>query len=393
MSCPDYGILEKNITFTIQGVDQSGTPVDTDSLPTYKVYEEETDTEIVSGTMAKLDDSGTVGFYSEKLSTTSANGYEHLKTYTIRIVSAIAGTSVSVSYSFICLGQSDVTVATGDQLTTTARFKSYANITSSGDDTLIGLLIARATNAIQVFTNRGLVVTTYREFYDGDGQNELALHNFPVVSVTMLGVGRQDAFGIQNSSSDAYHAQVSVSTTGIQLQVQGGDNADDTTLTLADYSTLTDLFTAITALDKGWTILQTTSLNYWAAAELLPTGKGLMCLDGYAYPQIPDEPESDFATDTTAGVLKYFGRFNTGFENIIVRYTAGYAAIPADLEQICIDLVKVYWDNRNINSSLESEKMGDYAYKTRPDQGASSTKVVGIPPTIAGRLSSWSTMV
>ncbi len=393
MPCPDYAVLEKNLTFTTQAENQSGTPVDTDSLPTYKVYEDETGTEIASGTMAKLDDANTLGFYSEQLDTTSANGYEHLKTYNIRVTTAIAGTSVIAVFPFICLGDGDVTVNTGDQLTTTARFKSYAGITGSDDDTLIGLLVSRATNAIQVHCNRDFVVTTYREFYDGDGQNELNLSNFPIISVSMLGVGRQDAFSIQNSSSDAYNAQVSISSTGMQLQVQGGDNEDDTTLTLADYATLTALFTAITALDKGWIILQTAELVVWAAAELLPTGKGLQCLADYAIPQLPEEPASDFATDTEAGILKYFGRFDRGFSNIVVRYSAGYASIPADLEQICIDLVKTYWDNRKVNTSLESEKFGDYSYKTKADNPSTGSKIIGLPPTIAGRLSSWRTNV
>ncbi len=393
MPCPDYAVLEKSLTFTTQAENQGGIAVDTDSLPTYKVYEDETGTEIASGTMAKLDDANTTGFYSEQLSTTSANGYEHLKTYNIRVTTAIAGTSIVAVFPFICLGDGDVTVNTGDQLTTTARFKSYAGITSSDDDTLIGLLVARATNAIQVHCNRDFVVTTYREFYDGDGQNELILSNFPVISVSMLGVGRQDAFTIQNSSSDSYHAQVSISSTGMQLQVQGGDNEDDTTLTLADYATLTLLFAAITALDKGWTILQTADLVVWAAAELLPTGKGLQCLDDYASPQLPNDPENDFTTDTKAGILKYFGRFNKGFSNIVVRYSAGYASIPADLEQICIDLVKTYWDNRKVNTSLESERFGDYSYKTKADKPSTGSKIIGIPPTIAGRLSSWRTNV
>ena len=157
----------------------------------------------------------------------------------------------------------------------------------------------------------------------------------------MLGVGRQDAFSIKNSSSDAYNAQVSISSTGMQLLVQGGTNADDTTLTLADYATLTALFTAITNLDKGWSILQTTDLVVWAASELLPTGKGLMCLADYASPQLPEEPASDFTTDTEAGILKYFGRFNRGFSNIVVRYTAGYASIPAIVDGMPIILEPV----------------------------------------------------
>ena len=85
MSCPDIGILEQELTFTIQSRIANGTPTDTDSLPTYKIYEELTNTEIASGTMAKQDDTNTDGYYAKKIDTTTGNGFESLKTYTIRI--------------------------------------------------------------------------------------------------------------------------------------------------------------------------------------------------------------------------------------------------------------------------------------------------------------------
>ncbi len=395
MSCPDTGILGENLTFSIQASDPAGSPVDTDSLPTYKIYENATDTEIVSGTMAKLDDSGTTGFYSETVALTAALGYERFKTYTIRVVAAIDSVAVVVPFSFLVYGESDtVTGATGDFLTTTARFKNYAGITGSDDDTLIGLLVARATNAIQKFCNRDFVLTTYREFYDGDLGFELTLHNFPVTNVAMLGVGREDAFMIKNTSADAYNAYVSVTDTKIKLVVQGGDNADDSSLTLADYATLTLLIAAITALDKGWQMILNGTEAVWSAIELLPTSKGLACLDDYATPKLPQEPTADFHTDNTAGILKFCGRFPKGFENIVVRYTAGFATIPADLEQICIDLVKHYYDVRKVSTALKGEKIGDYSFTTfsaKDSTGGSSAS--GLPADIAVRLQEWRTMV
>jgi hypothetical protein len=389
MSCPNIGILEQNITFSAQFTDASAIPTDLDSLPTYKIYEEVTNTQIASGTMAKQDDANTEGYYIEKIATTTGLGYETLKTYTIRVEGLASGVVVATVFSFIVLGQSDLTVASGDLLTTVARFKLYMGITSSDDDTLIGQLITRSTNAIQIFCNRDFVDTTYREFYDGDGQSELTLHQFPVIAVTMLGVGRRDAFGIQNTSTDAYHAQVSITESDMTLQVQGGTNDGSETITLASYSTFTALFTAIVALDKGWTVTQDANLVQWSAIELLPTGKGLQCLTEIAYPEIPDEPVADFITDTKAGILKYFGRFNRGFENVVVRYTAGYVDIPGDLEQICIDLTKQYYDKRNISSNLKREKIGDYEYET--GLGSSTGSISSMSGDITMRLRKWMT--
>jgi hypothetical protein len=395
MSCPNIGILEQSLTFTAQFTNESREPTDLDALPTYKIYEEVTNTEIDSGELAKQDDANTVGFYVKKIEATTANGYETLKTYTIRVKGVASGVNVATVFSFICLGQSDLTVATGDLLTTVERFKLYMGITTSDNDTLIGQLISRSTNAIQKFCNRDFVETTYRDFYDGDGQSELVLSNFPVIAVTLLGIGREDAFGIQNTSSDAYNAQVSITESDMTLQVMGGTNDGAETLTLASYSTLTALFVAITALNKGWSVTETATLSIWAASELLPTGKGLQCLTDVANPQIPSEPASDFTTDVKAGILKYFGRFCVGFNNVIVKYTAGYVEIPADLEQICIDLTKTYYDasSGNLNSNMKKEKIGDYEYEIGGTAQLGVTKTTGIPSTIAGRLRTWSTMV
>lgn len=391
MPCPKTGILENDLTFTIQAKDASGSPVDADSLPTYKIYEEETGTEIASGTMSLLDDANTTGFYSEQIALTTANGYERLKTYTIRVLTEISTVSVAKAFSFLCLGESDtVTAPSGSYLTTTARFKSYAGITSSDNDTLIGLLIARATSAIQRYCQRDFIVTEYREFYDGDGSSELCLDNFPITKIELLGIGKQDAFLIQNTSTDAYNAFVSVSESDLRLVVKGGANADDSSLTLANYATITALITAISALGKGWQILSPdTRLGVWSPIEILPTSKGLSCLNEYVAPQIPDEPAEEFTTDAQAGILHLFGIFCRGFQNITVRYFAGYAEIPADLEQICIDLVAAYYNSRNINTSLKSEKLGDYSYTNFSASEISSASGGVLPADISSRLEPW----
>jgi hypothetical protein len=67
----------------------------------------------------------------------------------------------------------------------------------------------------------------------------------------------QAAFlSIYNSSADASAASVRVTDTQIILTVTGGTNAGTSTLTLADAdkNTLTELATAITALNKGWIV-------------------------------------------------------------------------------------------------------------------------------------------
>jgi len=72
-------------------------------------------------------------------------------------------------------------------LTTVARFKTYADISGSTDDTLIENLINQVTEFIENYIGRRLKLTTYtNEEYDGSGTFKLILKNYPVGTFTNL---------------------------------------------------------------------------------------------------------------------------------------------------------------------------------------------------------------
>jgi len=139
MPCPNYGILGNYLTFAIQVKDGTGAPVDADALPTYKIYEDETGVEIVSGTMAKLDDVNTTGFYSERIAISVGNGYEGYKTYTIRVVSAVGGIAIAKTFSFVCSssGSASLPVPTIDLAT----IKTILQIADTEYDAVLTILI------------------------------------------------------------------------------------------------------------------------------------------------------------------------------------------------------------------------------------------------------------
>lgn len=66
---------------------------DADSLPTYRIYEDETSTPILTGTMSKLDDANTTGFYTERIQCSTGNGFEDGKSYTIYMYATVGGVS------------------------------------------------------------------------------------------------------------------------------------------------------------------------------------------------------------------------------------------------------------------------------------------------------------
>ena len=77
---------------------------DADSAPTYRVYEAETSTPILTGTMALLDDANTVGQYSEEITLSAANGFELGKSYNIRISATVDGVTGATERYFQMAG-------------------------------------------------------------------------------------------------------------------------------------------------------------------------------------------------------------------------------------------------------------------------------------------------
>lgn len=101
MSCQSDVLLGQNLTFSVCTHDPStGILTDADAVPAYRIYEDETETPILTGTMAKLEDAETTGFYTEKIACTVANGFEAQKTYTIYISAAVSGDTGGISYNF-----------------------------------------------------------------------------------------------------------------------------------------------------------------------------------------------------------------------------------------------------------------------------------------------------
>jgi len=114
MSCPTQAVVGQNLTFTVDTKGKTGAPADATGDVAYSVYEDETTTAILTGTMAKL--AGETGFYSEQIAISTANGFERYKTYTVRIKATVSGKSLAQSYSFIAVGTADVSVTTDTEL-------------------------------------------------------------------------------------------------------------------------------------------------------------------------------------------------------------------------------------------------------------------------------------
>jgi hypothetical protein len=101
MGCQTECDIGDNLTWTVTTHDPTtGALTDADAVPAYRVYEDETGATLMTGNMAKLDDAGTTGFYSEQIAVTAANGFEDGKSYNIYITAAVGGTTGGISYAF-----------------------------------------------------------------------------------------------------------------------------------------------------------------------------------------------------------------------------------------------------------------------------------------------------
>jgi hypothetical protein len=101
MGCPNAVRLNENLTFSITTHDpDTGVLTDADAAPTYRIYEEDTEIAILSGSMDLFDGLNTTGFYLKKIAITTANRFATRKSYTIYITAIVQGDIGGISYAF-----------------------------------------------------------------------------------------------------------------------------------------------------------------------------------------------------------------------------------------------------------------------------------------------------
>lgn len=93
--------IDDTLAFTVTThTPSTGAAADADAVPDYRIYEDETSTAILTGSMAKLDDANTLGFYSEQITLSAANGFEVGKTYNIYVTAAVGSVTGTISAGF-----------------------------------------------------------------------------------------------------------------------------------------------------------------------------------------------------------------------------------------------------------------------------------------------------
>lgn len=82
--------LNDAVTVTAQFTQAStGAALDPTGTPNYRVYEDNSDTPVLTGDLARMDDANTVGWYTAQFTASAANGFEVGKTYFVRTTATV----------------------------------------------------------------------------------------------------------------------------------------------------------------------------------------------------------------------------------------------------------------------------------------------------------------
>lgn len=165
----------------------TGASLDATGSPAYRIYEQTTDTPILTGSFAVLDNASTVGLYSASITLSAANGFEAGKCY------AVYATATVDSVAAHTLADQFVVQATiASQVPTTAAIatavwdtlvSSYAVTTSVAESAVTNM--GKVLNAlIQIVRNRNVKTGSSVSIYGNDNTTVLTTSTYTASNLT-----------------------------------------------------------------------------------------------------------------------------------------------------------------------------------------------------------------
>ena len=187
------------------------------------------------------------------------------------------------------------------------------------------------------------------ERYSG-GKSIINLNNYPVTAVDRVSESYISAMKVCNTNQYS-SASVSVTTTGIRIVKDG---VADITVLFATYTTIQAVANAINAKGNGWTaqLLSPIYANY-KSTELIPV-YGLNAINAnWVDFSISDRPLDNIRVDLNKGSVYKWSKFSSGYQNVLVDYTAGYSSsnMPKDLK-LAIKILIKYIVSKNKEDSF-----------------------------------------
>ncbi len=229
----------------------------------------------------------------------------------------------------------------------------------TADERLLEALIGAASRGIEKYCARVFGLTAFDEYpYFGEvDRRVLVLSRFPVQSVESVRHSPTSVLEIsQTDTATNQQARVTVTSTGLDLVRVASGVRVASTLTYAANPTLSAMATAIVALGVGWAARTVTSYTLWPSADLWVTPRSgdttrsagaLSCWGTYAPLYLHVGEASDYDWDSRGSItLRNLGGSIPSFwflgdppyriNAYRVQYTAGFAEIPADVQEACV---------------------------------------------------------
>jgi hypothetical protein len=232
---------------------------------------------------------------------------------------------------------------------------------TAAENKLIDALVAAASAAIQKWCRRNFALGRYDEVHNGNGACRLLLDHFPVAAVERVAHDPRTVLRLRNTSATNQRATVQVTATGLTLQrVASGTTSTDSSVNWANNATLSAVAAAVSALGNGWAAEVTHSeYSNRASADLRPIQGALNAKDAWAGMKLHVQELSDYEVDaqrgwllrpTAAEFLQAFGDSTgdggwfggQGYWRVL--YTAGFAAVPEEVQEACAEWTALlYW--------------------------------------------------
>jgi hypothetical protein len=276
-------------------------------------------------------------------------------------------------------------------LTSLANLKSWLGISASTDDAVLEAAIDRATARIETYVGRQVKERTYTEWRSGAGVDAIRLHQWPVSQISGVWTGAYAALVVGSGDATDIRASISINQeTGTPAAVLNRTTSagvtTTTTLSFATYPTTAALATAIGAT-AGFTCTLGKNIR---TAQLRPRAAGDVVLATVTL--FAADTASEYTYDYDTGRLAidqswwaYWplerGIMPDAVKSVCVEYTAGYASVPDDIEQACIEIAAMMYRDRRRDSGLASESLGDYSY-TRANRAE-------VDAVMSGLLADW----
>jgi hypothetical protein len=359
MGCPSEVNIGDNLVFGVCTHDpDTGVLTDADSVPTYRVYEDETGTAILNGSMAKLDDANTTGFYTETLTCTAANGFEDGKTYTVYIEATVDSDTGGISYGFkaktpVADAVWDETLSAGAHANLFSAGKRLQNVVLRGGTAISGganwvqlpgpwssvdgiyeenlVSIVDGTGAAQTRMITDYVGSTRRAYVDRDwhivpdNTSEIELLAFSGVLLSQHGVATAGAADSITLSADA--SATSATYVGSVVYISSGTGTGQIRLITAY-----DGATKIATVSDNWT----TTPDNTSVYKVLPVGRTIVDSISTAAQAVT----ADAVWDEIASGHVAAGSFGEHIDAILADTSGGVAISQAVQQAIADEILK-----------------------------------------------------